>query len=128
MKNFVEKHDRFFQRVFEILPGVITWSVILSPIWLGKIAPLAVAFFLTFLVIYWVYRALIHLIGGGKVFRARPQRYRTDQEKVRQEARHGLDHHPSLRPPGRSRRCGRKPDLGGQTRSPKDQKAGDEHK
>src|SRR3972149_10780841 len=63
VKNLVEKDDRFFQRVFEILPGLITWSVILSPIWLGKIAPLAVAFFLPFLVIYWVYRAFIHLIG-----------------------------------------------------------------
>ena len=63
VKNLVEKYDRFFQRIFEILPGLITWSVILSPIWLGKIAPLAVAFFLTFLVIYWVYRAFIHLIG-----------------------------------------------------------------
>lgn len=63
IKKFVEKHDRLFQRTFEILPGVITWSVILSPIWLGKIAPTAVAFFLIFLVIYWVYRAFIHLIG-----------------------------------------------------------------
>lgn len=63
MKNFVEEHDRFFQRVFEIMPGVITWAVLLSPIWLGRIAPLAVAFFITFLVIYWVYRAFIHLVG-----------------------------------------------------------------
>lgn len=63
MKTFVEKHDRLFQRVFEILPGIITWSVILSPVWLGKIAPMAVAFFLTFLVIYWVYRAFIHMVG-----------------------------------------------------------------
>ncbi len=63
LKRFVEKHDSAFQRIFEIVPGLITWSVVLSPLWLGKIAPLAVAFFLIFLVIFWVYRAFIHLIG-----------------------------------------------------------------
>ncbi|MEX1068207.1 MAG: glycosyltransferase family A protein, partial [Patescibacteria group bacterium] len=63
VKRLVERYDRFFQRLFEILPGVITWSVILSPLWLGRIAPLAVAFFITFLITYWGYRALIHLFG-----------------------------------------------------------------
>jgi len=76
VKRLVEKYDRFFQRFFEILPGVITWSVILSPIWLGKIAPLAVAFFLTFLVIFWVYRAFIHLVGVVVGYR----RYQREQE------------------------------------------------
>jgi len=69
MKKFVEEHDRFFQRLFEITPGVITWAVLLSPIWLGRIAPLAVAFFITFLVVYWVYRAVIHLIGVAVGYR-----------------------------------------------------------
>src|SRR3972149_8429496 len=85
MKNFVEKHDRFFQRVFEILPGVVTWSVILSPIWLGRIAPLAVAFFLTFLIIYWVYRALIHLIGVSIGYRRYQAELQVDwSEKVKE--------------------------------------------
>lgn len=63
IKKLVEKHDDKFQRFFEIVPGFLTWAVLLSPIWLGKIAPLAVAFFLTFLAVFWVYRAFIHLIG-----------------------------------------------------------------
>lgn len=63
IKRFVEKHEGKFQRVFEIIPGALTWTVLLSPIWLGKIAPAAVAFFLTFLAIFWVYRALLHLVG-----------------------------------------------------------------
>ena len=63
VKELVEKYDRKFQRFFEIIPGFLTWSVLLSPIWLGRIAPLAVAFFLTFLAIFWVYRAFIHLVG-----------------------------------------------------------------
>ncbi len=61
--RLVEKHDDKFQRLFEIVPGFLTWTVLLSHIWLGKIAPLAVAFLLTFLAIFWVYRAFIHLIG-----------------------------------------------------------------
>ncbi|GMR19013.1 MAG: hypothetical protein BMS9Abin34_137 [Patescibacteria group bacterium] len=63
LKSFVDKHDGKFQRFFEVVPGALTWGVLLSPIWLGKIAPLAVAFFLTFLAIFWVYRAFIHLVG-----------------------------------------------------------------
>lgn len=63
LKNLVEKHEEKAQRFFEMIPGALTWAVLLSPIWLGKIAPLAAAFFLVFLAIFWVYRALVHLIG-----------------------------------------------------------------
>ncbi|OGC59681.1 hypothetical protein A2890_02140 [candidate division WWE3 bacterium RIFCSPLOWO2_01_FULL_53_14] len=85
VKRLVEKYDRVFQRVFEILPGVVTWSVILSPIWLGRIAPLAVAFFLTFLIIYWVYRALIHLIGVSIGYRRYQAELQVDwSEKVKE--------------------------------------------
>lgn len=64
LKKLIEKHDRKVQRALEIIPGALTWAVLLSPIWLGKIAPAAVAFFLTFLAIFWVYRALLHLVGA----------------------------------------------------------------
>lgn len=87
MEKFVQKHDRFFQRVFEILPGAITWSVILSPIWLGKIAPLAVAFFLTFLVIFWVYRAFLHLIGVVIGYRRYQNELKIDWSKKVQDLR-----------------------------------------
>jgi len=81
MKKFVEEHDRFFQRLFEITPGVITWAVLLSPIWLGRIAPLAVAFFITFLVVYWVYRAVIHLIGVAVGYRRYQNELKIDWSK-----------------------------------------------
>ena len=63
IKRLVEKHDAKFQRAFEIIPGLLTWLVLLSPLWLGRVAPLAVAFFLTFLALFWVYRAFILLVG-----------------------------------------------------------------
>ena len=51
------------QRLFEITPGLLTWVVLLSPLWLGPFVPTAVAFFLTFLAMFWVYRALVHIVG-----------------------------------------------------------------
>lgn len=63
LKRLIEKHDQKVQRVLEVIPGTLTWAVILSPIWLGRIAPFAVAFFITFLAIFWVYRAILHLVG-----------------------------------------------------------------
>lgn len=51
------------ERFFQALPGLLTWLVLTSPIWLGRPLPLAVAFFITFLTVFWVYRAFLHLVG-----------------------------------------------------------------
>lgn len=59
----LEKHDKLIQRIFEILPGLLTWIVILSPIWLGIIYPRAVVYFLTFLTLYWSYLAVMNTVG-----------------------------------------------------------------
>lgn len=45
------------------LPGAITWSVLLSPIILARPMPLFVAFFITFVTVFWVYRAFVHSLG-----------------------------------------------------------------
>lgn len=50
-------------RIFEIIPGFLTWLVLTSPIWLARPLPLIAAFFLTFLVLFWVYRAVVHIVG-----------------------------------------------------------------
>ncbi len=59
----LEKYDKLVQRVFEIVPGVLTWTVILSPIWLGLIYPRAMVYFLTFLTMYWSYLAVMNTVG-----------------------------------------------------------------
>lgn len=51
------------QRVLEILPGLLTWAVLTIPLWLSRSLPIVVAFFLTFMVIYWVYKAVVHTVG-----------------------------------------------------------------
>jgi len=61
------KFDRFLMAV----PGVLTWTMLLMPIWLGFIAPKIVAFILTYLAVYWVYMAVTHGIGlikGYKIY------------------------------------------------------------
>lgn len=67
--SFVEKNDRFVHRFLEILLGVLTWSFLTSPIWLGLLYPPAMVYLLTFLTVYWSYLALRHTIGLFKGFR-----------------------------------------------------------
>ncbi|MFH1565651.1 MAG: hypothetical protein ABIB98_00415 [bacterium] len=59
----IEKQHPLLFRVLEFVPGFITWITLLSPIWLGILAPRVMMFFLTFLAIYWIYRASIHAWG-----------------------------------------------------------------
>lgn len=53
IKEFVEKHDRQIHRALEILPGVVTWSFITSPIWAGFFFPEAMAYLVIFFALYW---------------------------------------------------------------------------
>jgi len=63
MDKLIKRYDPQVQRVLETLPGFLTWGALTSPIWLGRLAPWAAVFFLTFLAVFWVYRALIHMVG-----------------------------------------------------------------
>lgn len=55
--------DAILQRVLEIIPGLLTWGLILSPIWLGILYPELVIYLLTFLSVYWAYLAVKHFRG-----------------------------------------------------------------
>ena len=61
--KFIEKNERRVYRVLEIVIGSLTWLVLLSPFWLGFLAPKAIVFLLTFLAIFWVYLAVRHSAG-----------------------------------------------------------------
>lgn len=59
-------------RILMFLPGFITWTLILLPIWLGFIAPRIAAFVLTFVAIYWVftsYKHAVDLIRGYREYK-----------------------------------------------------------
>lgn len=51
------KHDRQLQRVLEILPGFISWNLILFPVWGGLLWPMAVAYFVLLFDIFWIYKS-----------------------------------------------------------------------
>ncbi|MBT6401116.1 hypothetical protein HOK10_00745 [candidate division WWE3 bacterium] len=57
IKRFVIKHDKKVTRFLEMLPGLLTWSVILSPVWLSLVYPEAVVFMLIVFTVYWSYLA-----------------------------------------------------------------------
>ncbi len=60
MKDFVEKHDRVIHRILEMVPGMMTWLFLLSPIWLGVLFPQLVVYILISLTLYWVYLSSRH--------------------------------------------------------------------
>jgi hypothetical protein len=64
MAQFVEKHEKKVERFLEIVPGLLTWLVILSPLWLGLLFPKAIVVMLIFLTVYWFYMALKGTITG----------------------------------------------------------------
>lgn len=51
---FATKHEAGFERFFEIMPGAMTWTALLSPIWLSFILPFAVAYIIIIADIYWL--------------------------------------------------------------------------
>lgn len=57
-KEFVLKHENGFERFLEIMPGVITWIALTSPIWLSFALPYAVAYLILIADAYWLLNAL----------------------------------------------------------------------
>jgi len=65
LKDFIEKYDRPIHRILEIVPGVITWTFIFSPIWAGLFFPRAMAYVVIFFALYWFFQSA--RIGRGIV-------------------------------------------------------------
>lgn len=58
MRKFIEKNDKTIQRLLEILPGFVSWNLILLPYWGIFVFPVFVAYFVLFFNIYWFYQSL----------------------------------------------------------------------
>lgn len=57
LRKFFVKHDRQIQRFLEILPGFVSWNLILFPFWGGFIVPMAVAYFVLLFDVFWLYKS-----------------------------------------------------------------------
>src|SRR4030067_3598273 len=57
-KSFALKHQHLIQRLLEILPGFVSWNLILFPYWGIFVIPTVVAYFVLIFNIYWFYQSL----------------------------------------------------------------------
>jgi len=57
IQKFIRRHYRFFYRLLEILPGLISWNLILFPYWGIFLIPNIVAYFILLFNIYWFYQS-----------------------------------------------------------------------
>jgi glycosyltransferase involved in cell wall biosynthesis len=57
-RKFLRNNDRKIQRLLEILPGFVSWNIILFPYWGVFVIPNIVAYFILAFNIYWFYQSL----------------------------------------------------------------------
>lgn len=58
MRDLIAKHEKGILRALEILPGFVSWNLILLPYWGIFVFPVFVAYFVLFFNIYWFYQSL----------------------------------------------------------------------
>ena len=64
MKNWIVKNDKLVQRLLEILPGFVSWNIILFPYWGILVIPNVVAYFVLSYNIYWFYQSAQIAVSG----------------------------------------------------------------
>ncbi|MCL5412005.1 MAG: glycosyltransferase family 2 protein [Patescibacteria group bacterium] len=69
MKEFLEKNDRKITRSLEMSTGIISWTLLTSPVWAGFFFPEAIAYFILVFDLYFFYRALMLGINAVRAYR-----------------------------------------------------------
>lgn len=64
MQKIVNKHETKIYNFLKAMPGLAIWALLLSPIWLGLLAPELFMLYITFLTVYWAYLAIKHTAGA----------------------------------------------------------------
>ncbi len=69
--EWVKRHPVKTRRALEILPGLVSWSLILFPIWGSVVIPTVVAYYIIGFAMYWFYRsisvAVLALVGHFRI-------------------------------------------------------------
>src|ERR1700726_1304057 len=67
------------RRALEILPGLVSWTLILFPIWGSFLIPAILAYFILFFDIYWFYKsfslAILAFIATNKIKEAEKENW-----------------------------------------------------
>ena len=58
LRFLINKYPQASQRALEILPGLMSWSFILFPVWGSIFWPIGVAYFIIAFNIYWLYQSV----------------------------------------------------------------------
>lgn len=58
MREFIIRHEKGILRALEILPGFVSWNLILFPYWGIFVIPNIVAYFILLFNVYWFYQSL----------------------------------------------------------------------
>lgn len=53
-----EKKEYLIKRLLEILPGFVSWNLILFPVWGAFVSPITVAYFVLLFDIFWLYKSI----------------------------------------------------------------------
>ena len=56
-RYFINRFPDLSQRLLEIMPGFVSWGLILFPVWGSFLVPYAVAYFIIAFDVYWFYRS-----------------------------------------------------------------------
>ncbi len=83
-QSFIQRHQTFFERLLEIMPGAFTWLALTSPLWLSFTLPFAVAYIIIVADVYWLLNslkiAILIYIGFKKLNFAKSQDWLTKLE------------------------------------------------
>lgn len=58
VRTYIRRHPVKTQRALEILPGLVSWSLILFPIWGSLVVPQLVAYYIIIFAVYWLVRSI----------------------------------------------------------------------
>ena len=56
--SIFKRYPTKMHRFLEILPGFISWTLILSPIWASLLFPYILAYFILFFDVFWLYKSV----------------------------------------------------------------------
>ena len=77
-ENLFTRYPIKTRRALEILPGFMAWMLILSPLWGSFLIPTALAYFILFFDVYWMYKSFALVVTASISYRKIKKAEKTD--------------------------------------------------
>lgn len=86
LQRYVQRHPVRTQRFLEILPGFVSWSLILFPFWGSLLIPVVVSYYVLAFSVYWLYRSLtmavLSLVAHFRIRASERNNWLADAQKL----------------------------------------------